>query len=168
MPRVALNDTNILIDFYEIGLLSQLMELNIEMHTTDFVVFEVLQKAQSSLLDALVDSKKLTVNSFAADEFPEILEKENNHRGLSFTDCSAWHWAEQNQAILLTGDAKMRRAAEQNDVEVHGSLWLLDEMVAQDILSKKEAYDSIRLLQEKNRRLPKKECEQREKLWSKG
>ena len=165
MPKVALNDTNILIDFYEIGLLDALMELNLEMHTTDFVVAELVVEEQLDWLDELIDGKKLQVAGFSGVEVFELIQKESNNPGLSLTDCSAWHWAEKNNSILLTGDAQLRQVATKSGVEVHGSIWLLDEMLREGILTEVQACRAIKKLRLKNRRLPKKELEKREQLW---
>ena len=167
MTRVALNDTNILIDFYEIGLLGALMEIDLEMNTTDFVVAEIMLRNQEKWIEDLIRQQKLLVNGFSGRELPKVMEKENNNPGLSLTDCSAWYWAEKNGGILLTGDAKLRRAAASSGVEVHGSLWLLDEMLRQEVLTKSQACKAIKKLQQKNRRLPKKEMNLREKDWCK-
>lgn len=165
MPKVALNDTNILIDFYEIGLLDALMEIDLEMHTTDFVVAELVVEEQLDWLEELIANEKLIVNNFSGKELSKIFEKENENFGLSLTDCSAWQWAADNGGILLTGDAQLRRTAIKSGVEVHGSIWLLDELLRQGILTHKQACQAIKKLKGKNRRLPKKEIAQREKIW---
>jgi len=165
MPKVALNDTNILIDFYELGLLDALLEIDLEMHTTDFVVAELVNEEQLDWLEELINNQKLIVNGFSSEEIAAIFEKENNNFGLSLTDCSAWQWAAKNDGILLTGDAQLRRMATKAGVEVHGSIWLLDELLRQGILTRKQACQAIKKLKGKNRRLPKKEIEQRERVW---
>ena len=168
MPKAALNDTNILIDFYEIGLLDALMEIDLEMHTTDFVVAELVVEEQLDWLDELIEQRQLLVSGFSGEELFELMQKESNNPGLSLTDCSAWQWAEKNQGILLTGDAQLRRAAVKSGVEVHGSIWLMDELLRQGILTEAQACKAIKKLKTKNRRLPKREIDKREKLWCVG
>lgn len=165
MQKVALNDTNILIDFYEIGLLDALMEIDLEMHTTDFVVAELVVEEQLDWLEELINSGKLIVNGFSGKELAAIFELEGGNYGLSLTDCSAWQWAAKNDGILLTGDAQLRRAALKDGVEVHGSIWLLDELVREGVLTEKQACQAVKKLRVKNRRLPKRELDKREKIW---
>lgn len=165
MPKVALNDTNILIDFYEISLLDALMEIDLEMHTTDFVVAELVVEEQLDWLEELIEGRKLLVSGFSGEEIFELMEKEIKNPGLSLTDCSAWQWAEKNNGILLTGDAQLRRVAKKSGVEVHGSIWLMDELLRQGILTEAEACQAIKKLRTKNRRLPKREMDKREQLW---
>jgi predicted nucleic acid-binding protein len=165
MPKVALNDTNILIDFYKIDLLDALLEIDLEMHTTDFVVAELVVEEQLDWLEELIEQRKLIVSGFSGEEIFELMQKESDNLGLSLTDCSAWQWAEKNQGILLTGDAQLRQAAIKSGVEVHGSIWLMDELLRQGILTEAQGCKAIKKLRKKNRRLPKRELDKREKLW---
>jgi len=95
-------------------------------HTTDFVVAELVNEEQLDWLEELINVQKLVVNGFSGEEIAAIFEKEKDNFGLSLTDCSAWQWAAKNEGILLTGDAQLRRVATEAGVEVHGSIWLLE------------------------------------------
>jgi rRNA-processing protein FCF1 len=132
--KIAINDTNILIDFFDINLLDELMSLSIEMHTSDFVLFEIEIPEQLLSINNLVTANKLKVNNFSSQELEDISQKEYDNSSLSLTDCSVWHWAEMNNAILLTGDGNLRKTARHAGIEVHASLWLLDLLVEQMII----------------------------------
>lgn len=84
---------------------------------------------------------------------------------LSIADCSCLYLAQRLNATLLTGDAALRRIATQNNVGVHGILWVFDEMLAADLLTKHQAYEKLRELMAINPRLPKGECNKRLKSW---
>ena len=53
----------------------------------------------------------------------------NQHARLKLNDCFALALAEElGDSLLLTGDGPLRRVAEDNGIEVHGVLWVTDEM----------------------------------------
>jgi hypothetical protein len=66
---------------------------------------------------------------------------------------------------LLTGDAALRRGAQQNQIPVHGILWVFDQLVKQNIITNGNAYDKLSLLLEINPRLPRDESQKRLKKW---
>ncbi|MDD4650858.1 MAG: hypothetical protein PHQ34_01380 [Methanothrix sp.] len=76
--------------------------------------------------------------------------------------------AMQENALLLTGDEALRKAAQEEGVVVHGTLWLLDVMVKEGAISKAEGYRSLELMSNAGRRLPKKEVSARMNSWRSG
>lgn len=87
---------------------------------------------------------------------------------LSEQDCSAYYYAAKQEAILLTGDQRLKKLALANDISAYGILWVFDQMVACECLSKKEATEAMKLLLLKNKRIPVDECEARIKQWEDG
>ena len=75
-------------------------------------------------------------------------------RRVSTNDLFAFFAARREQAILLTGDGPLRRVAEQMRVEVHGIFWLLEQMVAYQILSPAKAAQALRKMRKQGSRLP--------------
>ncbi len=65
------------------------------------------------------------------------------------------------EAILLTGDGSLREAAEREGVQVHGTIWLLDQMVEHEIIDKQERAASLKLMVESGSRLPWEEIKAR-------
>lgn len=164
--KVAISDANILIDLFNIDLLESFTKLDIEINTTDFVVGEVYKRPeQKSKIAPLIKDGSLKVNTFSAVELVKVIQRNENHKGVSLEDCSVWYWAEQNEAIVLTGDKRLRKAVSSTGLEVHGSLWVLDELVGQQILTTKKACKAIKKLIASNDRLPKKECAKRVSKW---
>lgn len=135
------------------------------MHTSDFVLFEIEIPEQLLTIKNLVTANKLKVNNFSIQKLEIISQKENDNSSLSLTDCSVWHWAEMNNAILLTGDGNLRKTARNAGIEVHGSLWLLDLLVEQMIINTNRACEALTDLMNINSRLPKQEYEARKNLW---
>ena len=95
----------------------------------------------------------------------EIYELLREHRGLSYRDLAAFVLARDTQSILVTGDGHLRTMAGENDIECHGTLWILDALVDAGILTGPRAADALRTMQANNRRLPKTECDARIRTW---
>ena len=73
----------------------------------------------------------------------------NRNRRLKLNDCFALVLAEQTEdSVLLTGDALLRRIAEDNDVEARGVLWITDELEAHEIVPARLLHDVLRLFYE--------------------
>lgn len=66
---------------------------------------------------------------------------------------------------MLTGDRRLRRYAEQQSIEVHGILFLFDEMVAAGVLAPYDAAEKLSALVKLNARLPKTEISSRIEKW---
>lgn len=72
----------------------------------------------------------------------------------SHNDLLALSLAKQERCPLLTGDGRLREAAEMEKVEVRGTLWIVERLFVERIISYtnvKEAYERMR---QDDRRLP--------------
>jgi predicted nucleic acid-binding protein len=81
------------------------------------------------------------------------------------SDLFALVLARSLRVCLLTGDRRLREAAEQEGVEVHGTLWLLDQMVEQEIIAARDAAEALERMQSQGRRLPGHEVQRRLEEW---
>lgn len=168
--RVVVNDANILIDLVELDLLPAFFALGFEM-TTSSVVFDELLERQQSKFTAFIAEGKFIINAVLSEDWEEMAQIQANNSGLSEQDCSALLLAIRRSAILLTGDKLLRHAADSRKLEVHGHLWVFDQLVAQAILAPKEAAIKLRLLCDTiNPRLglPVGEVEKRVGIWERG
>ncbi len=95
----------------------------------------------------------------------KVFELRKRFSAPSTHDLFALAVADQERLILLTGDRHLRRAAEKLGVEVHGVLWVLDELVNGGHLAPHEAAESLRKIRERGTYLPEEECEIRLKRW---
>lgn len=167
--KVIVNDTNIFIDLLSIGLLEAFCRLPYEIHTVDFVVAEILEPCQRQVLLRLIEQNNVHVNSFTADELVEIYQEhsavEAVRKKLSIQDCSVCYFARKHQIPMLTGDGRLRKYAENQNVEVHGILFVFDELVKYDIIPPRDASAKLGELQRINERLPKTEIQTRIDRW---
>ncbi len=73
----------------------------------------------------------------------------NRHRRLKLNDCFALVLAEETEeSILLTGDALLRRVANDNEVEARGVLWVTDELEKHEVVPPSRLHQALRLLQD--------------------
>lgn len=165
---IAINDANILIDFCDIGLIDALALLGLTMWTSDFVISEIQLPEQRNQVLQFVEAGHLTVATFSATQIGKIAQKQASISALSLADCSVLFLAEQQQSILLTGDRLLRIEAEKGNIEVHGSLWILDRMVSLEAIDLQVACKALVELLARNPRLPKEECEVRREKWCGG
>ena len=168
MKKIVVNDTNVFIDLYEVGLLEEFFSLPWEVHTTDFVMLELQREGQHETVAKYKADNRLVVSVFEAKEMSEIgnLFKQNmNRTNLSLTDCSVWYYAKVNNYILLTGDRKLRTASLLDGVEVHGVICVFDTLVEFNMISRQVAVEKLQQLYVINPRLPKEEIDKRINLW---
>lgn len=59
----------------------------------------------------------------------------------------------------------MRRQAAKDGLEVRGALWLLDQLVAHDIIATAHAAAALQAMLDAGARLPQAECAQRLAAW---
>ena len=168
MKKIVVNDTNVFIDLYEVGLLEEFFSLPWEVHTTDFVMLELQREGQHETVARYRADKRLVVPVLEPKELMEIgdiFQQNMNRTNLSFTDCSVWYYAKVNKYILLTGDRKLRTVSVFDGVEVHGVIYVFDRLVELDVISRQVAVEKLQRLYSINPRLPKEEIEKRINLW---
>ena len=168
MKKIVVNDTNIFIDLYEVGLLEEFFSLPWEVHTTNFVLLELQREGQHETIAQYKADKHLVVPVLEAKELMEIgqmFQQNMNKTNLSLTDCSVWYYAKVNNYILLTGDRKLRKTSVYDGVEVHGVIYIFDNLVELEIVSRQVAIEKLQLLFNQNPRLPKEEIDKRINKW---
>lgn len=74
-------------------------------------------------------------------------------------DFSVMLYAIENNCRLLTGDSKLRKTAENENITVSGILYIIDLLM--DKIDNELLLDSIELLRQSNERLPKNLIQER-------
>lgn len=149
-----------------IGLLQLMCSLPYEIHTVDFVAAELIDEDQKKAFEELVVNGKIVVNSFTAEEVMEIVAEHSSVSGnLSIPDCSVCYYAKKHDVPMITGDRRLRRHAEKLSIEVHGILFLFDDMVANSVISPIDAANKLEELMALNSRLPQSAIRERIDKW---
>lgn len=149
---LAVIDANIFIDLFDLGLLSLFFLLKLNFHTTKEVLLEC-RKALRHQLQHFIDQGKLTIQAIADHEV-NAMKTMNFNRGLSEPDKSVLFVAHKENGMVVSGDKLVRKWCRQNQLEVHGILWVLDQMEQTKLLSTKEAISKLEALLEINFWLP--------------
>mgnify|MGYP001149367987 CR=1 FL=1 len=158
---LLITDTNIWIDLKNGHLLEDVIRLPYQLMIPDLARSELSRGVSwQELIQRGVSEVELT-----GSQLTELVEIRSRWKGLSITDVAAFILARDYQAILLTGDERLRKMAVSQQIPVHGLLWLLDEMVQSGVLAKKQAAHALGLITSKNPRLPQDECQKRLARW---
>lgn len=166
---VVVNDANILIDLVKLELESHFFSLDLDFHTTNLIL-EELTTAQQNAMRPFIDNKRLTVYECTMDDLLVIMQLEAQKPALSTQDCSALWLAQQLNSLLLTSDNKLRKTAKEQQLNVHGHLWVFDRLVSDGMLPGPLAIDKLNeLCSIVNTKLglPKDEIEKRKINWTK-
>jgi len=161
--RLAVTDANIFIDLIILGLVEHLFGLEFGIHTTQ-EVFDQLTVLQKESLDVFVDKGVLTVYAFAADQLVEIGGLDFP-AGLEPTDRTVFYYANQLGCLVISGDNKLRKFCERKGLEVHGLVWVFDQMVELQLISRNIAVEKLEKLISYNDRLPLEEIMKRIRKW---
>jgi predicted nucleic acid-binding protein len=153
-------DSSVLIDLEAGGILRALFGLAIYPMATDFVIDELREPDARQLQDY-----GLVACELSADDIQNLLALRIAHSRPSISDLSSLVLARHMDALLLTSDQHLRTIAEQKGIPVHGTLWVMDEMVSHHVLSPAVAVRALRRMLERGSRLPGKECEKRLSRW---
>lgn len=107
----------------------------------------------------------LVIDTFTCEEVSQIVSYAQKHRALSFEDCSLVVTRRMHNALVITGDRKLRTVIESKQLEIHGILWLFDRMVDNSDITNNLAAGKLQELRTMNCRLPVDEMEERIRLW---
>ncbi len=121
--RLLISDANILIDLEEGQLIEQLFRLSYEFCVPDLLFFDELEASHAHLRDKGLKLGELTPASI--EYGMQLLQK---YPKPSRNDCFALALAVQENCPLLTGDKDLRDAAEQENAEVKGTVWLIEQI----------------------------------------
>lgn len=162
--KFIVEDTNIIIDLFKTGLLSFCKDLNLEFHTTRYVVAEILESRQSAVLIGMINNGQLLIDDFVGEEYEHLIkyiDECNGENNLSEADCSVLLLAKRLECRLLTSDQKLKRKAEEHGIKVNGFLWLTDLLVEEHIVTEEKMIYYLKHYLETNPRAPENEVVKR-------
>lgn len=126
--RLIVSDSSCLIDLRKASLLEAFLELPYEVLIPDALFEEELVRFTPAQKDLLLRGG-LKVVELPAESVLRARAIAIEHPQLSLHDAFAFALAESCQdCMLLTGDSGLRALAEINRLEVHGILWVIDQI----------------------------------------
>ncbi len=160
-PSACVVDANVLIDLHVGGLLPEALPRPFQLLSPDLIIAELDDPSGPALV-----SRGLREESLTAAEIRELAQLKARHpRALSVMDLAALILSKRLRVILLTGEKLLRGVAEEEGVEVRGTLWLLDQMIVSKALEASDAAAALDSMLAAGRRLPKGECDKRIRIW---
>lgn len=156
--KLLVTDTNIFIDLIRLGKCEEFFELNMDIHTTQFVCHELNSK-QKEELKSYIDNEKLNVKSFTVVEMTEIEEMDISRSSVAkrIADRSVLYYAEKMNGILVTGDKKLKNEAKDRGLKTCGTIWIIDQLYYQGLIGLRETVDLLESIKDINPFLPKEE-----------
>lgn len=149
MP-LLISDSSVLIDLIDGELIGQLFQLTDEFATPVALFIEELEDAYPDL-----PAMGLHLVEYEGDDWIEGIQAfKAVYRGPSDMDLLALLVARQMQCTLVTGDKKLRAAAEKEKVPVRGTLSLVEAMVVERLISIDEAEAAYKRMRLAGSRLP--------------
>ncbi len=147
--QLLISDANILIDMEEGQLIEQMFQLPYQFSTPDIIYFEELEDDHGRLpgLGLNICELESETMTYAADLMPRYKRTSRN-------DCLALALASQERCPLLTGDKALRQAASDEGVIVIGTLWIVEQLIRQGLISIAEARGAYKKMESSGRRLP--------------
>ena len=124
---VLANDTSCLVDLGKVNLLEPFFQLEHRFLVSILIRKELAGFFYSKQLKIL--KRNLDIHPLEPEniELASSLAKQKND--CSAEDCSCIYTAKDHKnCILLTGDKKLRKRAKSMGVQVHGVLWVIDEL----------------------------------------
>ena len=162
--EIVINDTNILIDLYDAGLLPYCKKLNLDFRTLDVVINEIEDPEQYAAVRSIIDEGTLSVYSLSGEQVGTVSQKVAEYNGvcnLSVEDISVMVYAIDNNCRLLTGDKTLKDKATLENIKVSGVLFLTDMLTNESIVDGEEMITALERLLSSNNRLPKKLIKER-------
>ena len=122
--RVLVSDTSVIIDLERGSLLQDVFRLPFEFAVPDLLFHRELKGPLGDQLIAL----GLRVEELTAGEVTRATSVRRENLGLSVPDAFAFSLATVRGWTLLTGDGGLRQLAVSTGINVHGVLWVLDQL----------------------------------------
>jgi predicted nucleic acid-binding protein len=153
-------DSNVWIHLHHAGLIEETARLPFELTSPDVVVAE-LEDPEGQL----VLPSDLIVATLDAHDIVALRGLAACHTRTSIADLAALVIAERDRCALVTGDAALRKVAEEHGLRVHGVLWVLDHLVQSGLVKPSRAAAGLRAMLDMGARIPRAECSQRLIAW---
>jgi predicted nucleic acid-binding protein len=141
--QLVVSDSSCLIDLRKGGLLSTTLLLPFQFVVAlPLIAAELHGFTEGDWKD--LKARGLNIVDLGAQEVKRAFELKSAHASLSPYDCFSLALAESNPgSILLTGDRQLRHRALSLNVEVHGVLWVADQIERAGKLPMSDLLDAL-------------------------
>ena len=154
-------DSSVWISLKDGGFLEDALKLPFNWSVPDVVLEEELEDPSGTWLE----SQGVHRCELPGSQVGKVVQMAARYRNPSRCDLFALVQAKEGGRVLLSDDGPLRKAACTEGVEVHGTLWVLDQMLTYGVIDKPRAAKGLRLMLKKGSRFPEREVESRLRLW---
>lgn len=163
--KVLVSDTSVLVDLERGSFLEASFRLPYELAVPDILYERELKDYGGDTLIEL----GLRIEELDGDGVESAIAYRRQHPSLSLPDCFALALARANSWILLTGDGGLRALANDENVDCHGVLWVVDQMQEAGAATAQELNDGLMAISVHPRCcLPRSEIRKRLGLYAKA
>lgn len=146
---MCVTDSNIWVDLYLSRLMEMAFSLPYRFAAPDVIIEELVRSSGSDLVACGLQVKELS-----GAQVLKVADLAGRYPKPSRQDLFALVLAEELGAIPITGDGALRDLAREVGVEVHGTIWVLDQMVDHDIIGVHERAEALKLMVNSGSRFP--------------
>jgi len=144
-------DTNVIIDLEVGGICKELFLLSYQIAVPDVLFEQELKEHHANL-------KELGLKTLALESSTmELVVGFHKYKEISLMDRFVLALALQEEAILITGDRKLRAAAEKENAVLKGTIGLVERMITEGKISVGQASQAQKRMEQGNRWLPQNE-----------
>jgi predicted nucleic acid-binding protein len=136
---VLVSDTSVVIDLERAGLIEHIFALPYRFVVPDALYENEIKDYGGERLLAL----GLQVRPLTGEQLAEAQRFRTLERRISIHDSYALSLAKAEAAILLAGDAAMRRLAETLEVRCHGVLWVFDQLEERRVVASAALHEGL-------------------------
>lgn len=154
---LVVKDACVFFDLIDLGILERFYELKISVITTPEVINEIEQDDQRLEVQQYIDSGQIIIDE--AGELTTILAITESQPRLSLTDASVLDVATRYNAMILSSDRSLRTEAINRGIEVHGMLWIIEQLYMHGILTIELVIEKLEQYPTVNGWAPKKAIE---------
>lgn len=142
-------DSSSIISLYIGGVLDKLFSLASELYTTDLIADELEEPSAEDLIN-----RGLTILPLTDSELSKAEQIASENPDVSLQDVSVIVLAQRLGATLLADDGPLRDLAKSKTLVVHGSLWVLEQFVAHQLITASQLCETLEKMLQGGRRLP--------------
>lgn len=154
--QILVKDACIIIDLIELDLLKTFLLMHYDVITTSAVVSEITDETQRLYLESCIAKELIKTEDNGT--LMDIMNLKEKYRGLSYADATVLEVAIRKSSTLLSADKLLRKAGVKEESIVHGTLWIIEILHYNRIITCEIASEKIKKLILINKRISSELC----------
>jgi predicted nucleic acid-binding protein len=147
--KISISDACIFLDLFELELIADFFNLNVEIHAPLEVINELFPH-QKQQLKPYLEAGKISIHILDMNDWQAISLRKYPDT-ICYNDKIALYLSDKLNCLLLSSDKLVRQIAKQKSIEYHGLLWIFDRLIEQNKITKQDAIAKLSLLPKSNR-----------------